>query len=96
MVIWSKAAKIQLQKAFNYISLDSPQKAEKIRDQIIDLTISLSRHPESYPPDKYKRTIVALIALLKSIIIEFPTVLLGMTFTLSACDIQACLLYFIR
>lgn len=55
MVIWSKTAKIQLQKAFNYIDQDSPQNAEKIIAEIIDLTISLQAHPEAYPRDKYKK-----------------------------------------
>lgn len=55
MVIWSKVAKVQLQKAFNYLSQDSLQNAEKIRDEIIDLTLSLSEHPEIYPLDKYKQ-----------------------------------------
>jgi len=54
MVIWSKAAKIQLQNAFIFISRDSLQNAEKIRDEIIDTSISLSKHPEIYPLDKYK------------------------------------------
>lgn len=55
MVIWSKTAKVQLQKAFNFISQDSLQNAEKIRDEIIDMTISLPKHPEIYPTDKYKK-----------------------------------------
>lgn len=55
MVIWSKTAKAQLQKAFNFISRDSLQNAEKIRDEIIDITIDLLNHPEIYPPDKYKK-----------------------------------------
>ena len=54
MVIWSKAAKVQLQNAFNFISHDSLQNAEKIIDEIIDMTISLSKNPEIYPPYKYK------------------------------------------
>jgi plasmid stabilization system protein ParE len=55
MVIWSKNAKVQLQKAFNYISQNSVQNAEKVRDEIIDLTIHLSRQSEIYPLDKYKQ-----------------------------------------
>lgn len=55
MVIWSNAAKKQLQKAYQYISQDSNQNAEKIRDEIIDLTINLPTHPQKYPPDKYKK-----------------------------------------
>lgn len=52
MVIWSKAAKVQLQKAFNFIPNDSPQNAEKIINKIIDITIGLSKHSEIYPTDK--------------------------------------------
>ncbi len=55
MVIWSNSAKVQLQKAFNYISQDSSQNAERITGEIIDLTISLPKHPDAYPPDKYKK-----------------------------------------
>ena len=55
MVIWSKSAKMQLQKAFNFISRDSVQNAEKVRDEIIDRTIDLSKNPDIYPPDKYKK-----------------------------------------
>ena len=55
MVIWSKAAKVQLQKAFHFISHDSPQNAEKIINNIIDTTIGLSKYPEKYPADKYKK-----------------------------------------
>lgn len=36
MVIWSKAAKVQLRKAFNFIFTDSPQNAEKVITEIID------------------------------------------------------------
>ena len=55
MVIWSKAAKMQLQKAFDFISTDSPQNAKKIVTKIIDITITLSKNPERYPTDKYKK-----------------------------------------
>jgi len=55
MVIWSKNAKLQLQKAFDYISQDSVQNAEKVRDEIIDLTINLSGQSEIFPLDKYKK-----------------------------------------
>ena len=39
MVIWSKTAKAQLQKAYNYIVKDSLQNAQIVRDKIIELTI---------------------------------------------------------
>ena len=55
MVIWSKAARIQLQKAFAFISNDSPQNAEKVITEIIDTTIALSKYPEKYPTDRYKK-----------------------------------------
>lgn len=55
MVIWSKAAKVQLQKAFNFISNDSSQNAEKIINKIIDTTIGLSKYPEIFTADKYKK-----------------------------------------
>ncbi len=54
VTIWSNRAKKQLQSAFNYIKQDSLQNAEKVRDEIIDLSIKLASHPEIYPPDKYK------------------------------------------
>lgn len=44
-----------MQRAFNFISYDSIQNAEKVRDEIIDHTISLSKQAEIYPPDKYKK-----------------------------------------
>ena len=50
MVIWSRTAKTQLQKAYNYIVKDSLQNAQKVRDKIIELTIELPGHPEKYPP----------------------------------------------
>lgn len=46
---------MQLQKAFNYISQHSPQNAEKVRDEIIDLTLKIPSHPETFPLDKYKK-----------------------------------------
>lgn len=55
VTIWSKKAKNELQKAFLYILLDSLQNAELVRDDIIDITIDLAKHPEKYPPDKFKK-----------------------------------------
>ena len=45
----------ELKKAFDYIALDSLQKAIKIIDSKIDLTIELPKHPEKYPVDKFKQ-----------------------------------------
>lgn len=54
VILWSQHAKIQLQEAYNYISRDSPKAAEKVINDIIDITLSLSLNPETHPPDKYK------------------------------------------
>jgi plasmid stabilization system protein ParE len=55
MVIWSKTAKAQLQQAYYYIIKDSLQNGQLVRDKIIELTNDLSKHPEKYPPDKFKQ-----------------------------------------
>jgi len=47
-------ARLELQKAYLYIRLDSLQNAEMVRDDIIDLTIELCKYPTKYPPDKFK------------------------------------------
>lgn len=55
VVVWSKGATAELQKAYLYILLDSLQNAEKVRDDIIDLTIDLAANPERHPLDKFKK-----------------------------------------
>jgi plasmid stabilization system protein ParE len=35
--------------------MESLQNAEKLRDEIIDLTIELPKHPEKHPLDKFKK-----------------------------------------
>jgi plasmid stabilization system protein ParE len=54
VVVWSKRARLELKKAFNYIALDSLKHAILIRDVLIDLTIALGENPEKYALDKYK------------------------------------------
>lgn len=54
VTVWSKRAKIELIKAYEYIREDSPQNAAKVRDEIIDLTLDIPKHPEKYQPDKFK------------------------------------------
>lgn len=53
VTVWSKRAKAELQKAYEYISQNSPQSAAKVRDEIIDITIGLTHNPEMFPPDKH-------------------------------------------
>jgi len=55
VAVWSKQAQAELAKAYEYIYEDSPKNAAKVRDEIIDTTIELPKHPEFYPPDKYKK-----------------------------------------
>jgi plasmid stabilization system protein ParE len=54
VTVWSKEAKTELHKAYLYILLNSLQNAEMVRDDIIDATIDLAKHPEKYPLDKFK------------------------------------------
>jgi plasmid stabilization system protein ParE len=42
-------------KAYLYIHKDSPQNAQRVKDQIIDLTLELPKNPERFPLDKYRR-----------------------------------------
>lgn len=47
VTIWSKQAKAKLQKAYKSIFQDSPLNAAKVRDEIIDDTISLLNHQKN-------------------------------------------------
>ena len=55
VTVWSDHAKGELKRAYDYILQDSPQNAAKVRDEIIDISIELAKHPERFPPDKYKK-----------------------------------------
>jgi plasmid stabilization system protein ParE len=55
VTVWSKRAKAELRKAYYYILLDSLQNAEMVRDDIIALTLDLSKHPEKHSLDKFKK-----------------------------------------
>ena len=50
VTVWSKRARTELKKAYEYIREDSPQNAIKVRDEIIDITLHLPKHPEKFPP----------------------------------------------
>jgi len=54
IVVWSKRARRELQKAHDYISLDSEKNAEIVQNALVDLTINLSTDPTKYPIDKFK------------------------------------------
>lgn len=54
IIKWNKRAFSQLIKAIEYISHDSRQNAEKVKEDILLSISKLGLHPESFPPDKYK------------------------------------------
>lgn len=54
VTIWSRQAMAELKRAYEYILQDSPQNAVQVKNEIIDITIDLPKHPQKYPPDKYK------------------------------------------
>jgi plasmid stabilization system protein ParE len=53
-VFWDEEARQQIRSIYEYIKVDSPRSANKVRDDIIALTRKLPSQPESHPPDKYK------------------------------------------
>ena len=53
VVVWNKVAEESFQKAYHKIKKDSPQNAEKVRDEILAATRALPDHPEIYPLDKF-------------------------------------------
>ncbi len=55
VTVWSNSAKRQLQKAYEYIKLDSLQNAVNVRNEIISRSVELAANPEIFPADKYKQ-----------------------------------------
>jgi plasmid stabilization system protein ParE len=53
-VVWDEEARHQLRLIYEYIKLDSPRSAKKVRDDIVGIARKLASHPESHPADKYK------------------------------------------
>jgi plasmid stabilization system protein ParE len=53
-IVIDNLAKIQLKEAYNYIRLDSPKSAEKVKAKILTSIKDLAEHPEKYPKDKYR------------------------------------------
>ena len=54
-VIWGKRAFKSLEKAYERIKEESLANAEMVREDILKATRELSKSPERYPPDKFKR-----------------------------------------
>jgi plasmid stabilization system protein ParE len=55
VTIWTPGAEAQLLKAYLHIYKDSPKNAQKVKDQIIDLSLDLPKNPERFPLDKFRR-----------------------------------------
>lgn len=53
-VVWDDLARAALKVAYNHIKADSPQQAEKVKQDILAATRELPEHPEMYPADKYR------------------------------------------
>ncbi len=53
-VRWPAKTQRQLEKAYQYILLNSYQNAEKVKADVLASTRKLASNPEIHPPDKYK------------------------------------------
>jgi plasmid stabilization system protein ParE len=53
-IVWDKNAVQYLQTAIKFIRKDSPQNAEKVKQQIMDSVTALADQPEKHPIDKYR------------------------------------------
>jgi plasmid stabilization system protein ParE len=53
-ITWTKSAILQLSKSIEYIRLDSPQSAEKVKAAILDKVRELSTTIIRHRADKYK------------------------------------------
>ena len=51
---WDKNAAIQFRKAIAYIRENSPQNAEKVKQEILSKIEDLLPAPEKHTPDRYK------------------------------------------
>ena len=54
-VVWSKLAQNQLKEAYTRIREASYQSAEKVKAEILQKAKELSKNPERYPLDTYRK-----------------------------------------
>ena len=54
-VVWDKKAILQLEEVYNHIRKDSLQSAIKVRKSIKKTTRDLSKHPEIYSLDRFRK-----------------------------------------
>ena len=53
-IVWRKSARLYLEKAIDYIRLDSVKNADIVAKDILTSIDKASRFPEHFPPDKYR------------------------------------------
>lgn len=53
-ISWSENSKKQFTDALEYIMEDSVQSAENLQNKLLNKLEAVSKHPEMFPPDKYK------------------------------------------
>ena len=53
-IVIDNLAKIQLKEAYEFIKLDSPKSADKVKAKILASIKELADYPERYYPDKYR------------------------------------------
>ena len=55
VTVWAPQAIVELRKAYDYISKDSPQNARKVVDELTRIADQLPAQPEMFPADKFKK-----------------------------------------
>lgn len=54
IVVIENEAKAQLRQAYEYISKESPQNAQKVKSKILSSIKALTKHAHKHPADKYR------------------------------------------
>ncbi len=72
-VVWDELARTALKEAYNHIKQDSYPQAEKVKQEIIATSKKLADHPEMYLPINTEKIKMHASALLRNIIIAYPT-----------------------
>jgi plasmid stabilization system protein ParE len=55
LIVWNSAALVFLENALERIAAKSPKQAERVEEAVLGKLQEIVRHPERYPPDKYKK-----------------------------------------
>jgi len=55
LIVWNQSALVSLENALHRIAIYSVRKAEQVEQAVLSKLQEIVRHPERYPPDKYKK-----------------------------------------